>query len=103
VLLLDPIWYTVGLNQLDLFKEYLGVVKKVLTELSRNVKDRLEYQGRHQVKAMFKNLLLKCDFYSSKRVLLNLTDNGLNDTDINETCSMRNVDSSVNLSLTLLD
>jgi hypothetical protein len=34
-----------------------------LSEIRRNVKDRLEYQGRHQVKVILTNLISKCDYY----------------------------------------
>ena len=38
-------------------------MKFFLTGIRRNVKDRLEFQGRNQVKVILTNLISKCDYY----------------------------------------
>ncbi len=38
-------------------------MKFLLTGIRRNVKDRLEFQGRNQVKVILTNLISKCDYY----------------------------------------
>jgi hypothetical protein len=38
-------------------------LKFLLTGIRRNVKDRLEFQGRNQVKVILTNLISKCDYY----------------------------------------
>ncbi len=80
-------------------------MKNVLSDLSRNVRDRLEYQGRHQVKAMLKNLILKCDFYSAKRSIFKQDISETNDirVDHEDASLVTNKENSLNASLPLLD
>ena len=41
----------------------MNELKFLLTGIRRNVKDRLEFQGRNQVKVILTNLISKCDYY----------------------------------------
>ena len=42
---------------------FVAELKSILSAIRRNVKDRLECQGRHQVKVILTNLLSKCEYY----------------------------------------
>ena len=73
----------------------MNELKFLLTGIRRNVKDRLEFQGRNQVKVILTNLISKCDYYLNEfdRKKLTLSNTVFSNVQFN---SNNNDDDSIN-------
>lgn len=70
-----------------ILKDFLNELKDTLSSIIKHVRDKVELQGRHQVKVKITNLIGICDYHLnlSDRWKLKLINNDLLDVTINST------------------